>query len=153
METVATEVADDPKRGDNKTDWIYKDTLFHIDSLLSKISRGNISTSAAKLSWRSTPWPLLIHLIKKRSAFEMRISAYLYDFPCTNLAFYVISKPVWSQVLDLDSEDRLTSTLQFNYCFSLLFLIHYVVQVFEITALKYNKWEQEKKHCRLVWFS
>lgn len=47
-EAVTTEVADDPKRRDNKTDWIYKDTLFRIDSLLSKITRGNISTSAAK---------------------------------------------------------------------------------------------------------
>lgn len=45
---MATEVADDPKRRDNKTDCIYKDTSLCIDCLLSEITKGNISMSAAK---------------------------------------------------------------------------------------------------------
>lgn len=78
---------------------------------------------------------MLIHLIKKRSLFEMRISAYRYDFPCIKLAFYAILNPLLSQVLESGSEDHLASTLQFHYGFPLLILILYIVRIFEIMTL------------------
>lgn len=55
----------------------------------------------------------------------MKVSAHIYDFPCTDLAFYAIPNPVLSQILELRSEDHLISTLQLH-SFPLLFLIHYV---------------------------